>query len=154
MLQIELQPGSSVPIYRQIVDQIRVAAATGRLPAGLYLPSIRELAQHLVVNPNTVARAYQQLAQEGVIVAQQGRGSCIAERRAVYTDAERRRRVEPLVDAMLQAAIAHNIPPAELHAWIDDRLRAMGVPATPATPTTPTNPTNASGDISRKGDEA
>lgn len=135
MLQIELQPGSSVPIYRQIVDHVRVAAATGRLPAGMPLPSIRELAQQLVINPNTVARAYQQLAHEGVIVANQGRGSRIAEQRAVYTEAERRRRVEPLVDAMLQAAVAHNIAPAELHAWIDRKLRDLGATSTPSTST-------------------
>ena len=65
-LDISITTGSTVPIYRQIVDQIGRAVATGRLVAGEQVPSVRALAEELVLNPNTVARSYGDLVRDGV----------------------------------------------------------------------------------------
>ena len=66
---LRISTGSSTPIFRQIVEQVRLAAAMGTLAAGDALPSVRALAERLVVNPNTIAKAYAELSREGVIEA-------------------------------------------------------------------------------------
>jgi GntR family transcriptional regulator len=70
----DLHPESSVPIYQQIVDQITFAIASGALEPGTLIPSVRDLGHQLVVNPNTVARAFQELERGGVVAARRGRG--------------------------------------------------------------------------------
>jgi GntR family transcriptional regulator len=80
-LQIELDPRLRMPVYLQIVAQIRQQADAGRLRAGAQLPTVRHLARRLGVNFNTVARAYRLLAQEGRLSTQPGRGSFMLERR-------------------------------------------------------------------------
>ena len=92
MFRIQVTAGSSVPIYRQVIDQVRHAAASGKLPVGEPLPSVRALAAELVVNPNTIAKAYAALVRDGVIESQQGKGYSVAPRRTVYSRAERNRR--------------------------------------------------------------
>jgi GntR family transcriptional regulator len=77
------------PIYRQLVEQVRQAVASGVLRPGDRLPSVRELVIELAVNPNTVARAYQELEREGVIETPRGRGSYVADREPVIGEEER-----------------------------------------------------------------
>jgi GntR family transcriptional regulator len=101
-----ISTGSSVPIFRQIVDQVRLAAATGRLAAGDALPSVRTLAERLLVNPNTIAKAYAELARQGVIETHQGKGAVIAALRDVYTAAERQRRLAPAVEVLVREAVS------------------------------------------------
>ena len=74
-----LDPRSGIPIYQQVVEQIKHLVANGRLRPDEQLPTVRQLAVELRVNPNTVARAYTQLAEEGVISTQQGRGTYVLE---------------------------------------------------------------------------
>lgn len=92
-LQFRINPGSSQPIYRQIVDQIRHSIATGGVQPGETLPSVRALAEQLVINPNTVARAYAELARDGLVDSSQGLGVFISERRQLYSLDERKRRL-------------------------------------------------------------
>src|SRR5690242_18732327 len=73
-LLVNIDPASAVAIYEQIVDRITFAVASGTLEAGTLIPSVRELAHELVVNPNTVARAYQELERRGVVAARRGLG--------------------------------------------------------------------------------
>ena len=94
-LNILINTGSNVPIYKQITEQVRMAVATGRLTITDQLPSVRALAEDLVLNPNTVARAYADLAREGVIETRPGRGVFIIPKRKVLHPAEGRRRLEP-----------------------------------------------------------
>jgi GntR family transcriptional regulator len=75
---LHIDPTSGVPIYLQIVQQIRSAAATGVLEEGEALPSVRELAVELAVNPNTVSKAYRELQREGVISVARGSGTYVS----------------------------------------------------------------------------
>ncbi|MBS4020941.1 MAG: GntR family transcriptional regulator [Dethiobacter sp.] len=79
-----VDPHSGVPIYVQLKEQIKKAAASGLLRQGEQLPSVRELALRLTVNPNTVAKVYQELEREGVIETARGLGTFLARRKAGY----------------------------------------------------------------------
>ena len=77
--EFRLDPFSGVPVYRQLVDQVREAIATGRLKAGDQLPTIRKVAVDLAINPNTVSRSYRDLEQCGAVETLHGTGCFIAE---------------------------------------------------------------------------
>ncbi|MCX5660685.1 MAG: GntR family transcriptional regulator [Planctomycetota bacterium] len=121
-LRIVVATGSSVPIYRQVVEQVRLAAATGRAKAGDALPSVRTLAEELVVNPNTIAKAYGELVREGIAEAQPGRGVFIAAKRSVYSRAERARRVEGALEEFIHEAVCLGMPEEEIRALFEKRL--------------------------------
>lgn len=78
-MEIRIDPDSTVPIYQQVVHSIKHQVATGRLKPGEQLPTVRELATDLRINPNTVARAYDMLDSDNVITTQQGRGTYVRE---------------------------------------------------------------------------
>src|SRR6516162_5308830 len=79
MIDFSLDSKSGVPIYRQIMDQVRHGIASGRLRPGEQLPTVRGLAVDLAVNPNTVIKAYSLLEQQGVLTTEQGSGTFVAE---------------------------------------------------------------------------
>jgi GntR family transcriptional regulator len=93
-LSFSISPASDVPLFRQITQQLHRAVAVGRLKVGEQLPAVRSLAESLVVNPNTVARSYQELIREGILESRSGRGVFVAQRRQVFSDAERTRRLQ------------------------------------------------------------
>lgn len=123
--QILVVPGQRAPIYRQIVDQVRIAVATKILQAGDRLPSVRALAQELVVNPNTVAKAYAELVREGVLESQPGRGMTVAEKRTVYTVKERRRRFEVALQAFVHEAVCLDIAETEIQEAVAEALAQL-----------------------------
>jgi GntR family transcriptional regulator len=86
---LQIDPGSGVPIYRQIMDGVRYAVAGGALAAGDRLPSVRDLATALGVNPTTIQKAYGELEHLGVIETRRGQGTFVAETPPAVTDAER-----------------------------------------------------------------
>lgn len=104
-MQIRVIPGSNAAIYRQIADQIRRAVVSGQLAVGDPLPSVRQLAKELVVNPNTVAKAYAELVRDGVLETQAGRGAYVAKRRDVFTKTERLRRLDEALDSVISEAL-------------------------------------------------
>ena len=124
-LELHISTGSPTPIYRQIIDQVRHAVACGVHQPGDPLPSVRTLAEHLVVNPNTVAKAYSDLARDGVIEARQGRGYFVGDRRQVYSRAERVRRLEQALDTFLSEVFVLNFTPDEMRAALDKRLARL-----------------------------
>lgn len=126
-LDCRIATGSTTPIYRQLVDQIGLAILRGRLVPGDQLPSVRALAARLVINPNTVARAYGELARDGVVEARQGKGYFVAARRQVYTKPERRRRLAPLLDALLGEAALLDLSADDVVATVNERLREFGL---------------------------
>ena len=87
---------SGVPVYRQIMDQVIGGIATGALAAGDQIPTVRQLAVDLTINPNTVIRAYRELEIRGVLETQQGTGTFISHRKTQRDDAERRRRLSQM----------------------------------------------------------
>lgn len=124
-LDVRISTGSPVPIYRQIVDQIAHAVAAGALVPDDQLPSVRELAETLVLNPNTVARAYGELVREGVAESRQGRGVFITRRRQIYIRAERLRRLEAALDGLVNEAVFLDFSPDEIREALDRRLAAL-----------------------------
>lgn len=117
-----INTGSTTPIYKQITDQVCLAVAGGRLAVGDQLPSVRALAEELVVNPNTVARAYADLTREGIIESRAGRGVFIAQKRKIYSRAEGWRRLEPLLDSLIGEAMVLDFTPGELRAAFEEKL--------------------------------
>lgn len=130
-LEISIVVGSEVPIFRQIIDQVRLAAATGRLGEGQALPSVRALAEKLLVNPNTVAKAYAELAREKVIDTHQGRGVFVAPPRQMYTRAERLRRIAPLMSAAVAEGISLGFSIDELTDALREQYAAVAGNALP-----------------------
>jgi GntR family transcriptional regulator len=95
---IKPNPSLGVPIYLQLVEQVKHAIETGALRAGDQLPSIRPLAEELVINANTVAKAYRELEREGVVELRQGAGAFVADTaRARQGGAEKFRGAQPLI---------------------------------------------------------
>jgi GntR family transcriptional regulator len=129
----DILTGSAVPIFRQVVDQIRLAAATGRLAPGEQLPSVRALAERLLVNPNTIAKAYAELAHEKLIETRPGRGVFVAPQRQKYTRAERDRRLIPLVDAVVSEGLSLSYSADDLVELLRRRLDAVELPVTEQT---------------------
>ena len=123
--QMRVATGGTVPIYRQIRDRICEAVHSGDLKEGDQLPSVRALAETLVVNPNTVARTYADLIREGVLEGRQGKGVFVTRRRPVYTKAERLRRLGEPLDALVNEALLLGVEPAELRQLLEDRLRRL-----------------------------
>ncbi|MEM1107680.1 MAG: GntR family transcriptional regulator [Planctomycetota bacterium] len=127
----KIATGSDTPIYRQIVDQVRLAVANGQLPPGAAMPSVRALAERLVVNPNTVAKAYSRLTGEGVLVSQAGRGVFVGEARAVYSDGEAERRLDLALDAVVNTMVELRLKPDQVVKRFRQRLDAHGLSKTP-----------------------
>lgn len=124
-LELRVTPGSPTPIYRQIVEQIRRSVAGGVHKAGDPLPSIRVLAEQLVINPNTVAKAYNELIHDGVIEARQGRGYFVTDCRQIYSDIERNRRLAEAIRTFLSEALVLNFTPAEIRTLLDEEFERM-----------------------------
>jgi GntR family transcriptional regulator len=122
---VQITTGSSTPIYRQIVDQVRLAVAMGTLPASQALPSVRNLADQLVINANTVAKAYGELVRDGVLESHQGKGFFVAEKRQIYSDAERLRRLRLAVDTFIHEVVALDFTADEIRTAVDDKLAAL-----------------------------
>jgi GntR family transcriptional regulator len=123
-IAIAIQPGSTIPIYRQIVEQVCAAAMAGKIHDDEPLPSVRALAEQLVINPNTVARAYTDLAREGILEARAGRGMFISQRRQIYSTAERARRMEQAAGSFVSEAFLLGYDADEIIAHVTRRTRA------------------------------
>lgn len=121
-LKVVISTGSTTPIYKQIADQVRLGVANGKLAVEDQLPSVRTLAEELVLNPNTVARAYADLGREGLIESRSGRGVFVIRKRKVFTREEGRRRLEPLLDGLLGEAMAMDFTKDELKEMIGRKL--------------------------------
>ena len=127
--QINITTGGSVPIYRQIFAQIRLAVATGKLAPDEQVPSVRAQAERLVINPNTVARAYNDLVHEGILRSQQGRGLFVnGKQRTIFKKAERQRRLQPTLDAFVHEAVALAFSADEIMLEVRRKLSQMDMP--------------------------
>src|SRR2546421_7217406 len=104
-MHFQIDTGSRLPIYQQLAQQIREGIARGELQPEASLPSVRQLSRDLVINPNTVARAYTELEREGLLVSRPGRGIYVAQPRNDLTRAARDRRLTEQLDRWLTEAV-------------------------------------------------
>jgi GntR family transcriptional regulator len=124
-MEFQCDTTSRVPIYRQLMDQIRQGVARGRLRPGSRLPSVRVLSRDLIVNPNTVARAYTELEREGVLNTRQGLGVFVAEPQAELSAAARRERLAHALDLFLTEAVHLGFSADEVIAALTKRIRGF-----------------------------
>ena len=116
---------SSVPIYAQIVTQVKHAIAGGILRPGDPLPSLREMASHLRINPLTVTRAYRELETIGVVVTEHGRGTYVSANTGSLSDGYRREALDQVVDNMLVEARRLGATPDDICVTVETRLHLL-----------------------------
>jgi GntR family transcriptional regulator len=125
-LVFSLSPASDIPIYRQIIQHIHRAVVQGQLGLGEQLPAVRVLAEALVVNPNTVARAYQELIRDGLLESRSGIGVFVAEKmRQIFSDNERERRIEHAVEQLLYEALLLNFSLPEIRLVLENQWKTL-----------------------------
>lgn len=125
IFQINYKSGK--PIYLQLVDQIKAAAASGALQNGEALPSIRPLAEELRVNRNTIAKAYAELESLGVVETQPGRGCYLKENHAALRKDVRRKLLSEEIDQVIVQAHHLQVPHDEFLELVKERLDALDV---------------------------
>jgi len=103
-LEISIDPKSGVPLYRQIIESVKFAISRGDLAPGDKLPTVRQLAVELEVNPNTVIRAYREMEIEGVLDPQQGSGTFVTDRRPEVDALEKRRMLDQILTELIARA--------------------------------------------------
>jgi len=124
---ISVDLGDQTPIYKQLIASIKELTNRAELRPGDRLPTVRQLAQDLGVNLNTVARAYRELANQGILSVRQGRGASVVSARGRYGAAEQenlRKRLKRLVNE----AVSVGVGSQELHAMIDAELHRLKEP--------------------------
>jgi GntR family transcriptional regulator len=122
---IQILSGSNEPIYSQIVEQIRQAIAKGQLGTGEKLPAVRKLASDLVVNPNTVAKAYTLLEQAGMVTTKSGSGTFIADPKMRTSDPADMNVLAERMDAIIGRAINLGINRNDLIKMFSDRVNTF-----------------------------
>jgi GntR family transcriptional regulator len=116
-MQLSIEPNNGIPIYEQLVRQIKFAVAEGVLVPGQVIPSVRDMAKQLAINPNTVQRAYFQLQTEEVLQSLRGRGVAVCEGARKQCVADRQQLLAERLSAVLDEAIRSGLD--------EDRLRTM-----------------------------
>jgi GntR family transcriptional regulator len=124
-MQIHISTGDGVPIYQQIVNQIKYLVSSGRLTAGEELPPIRTLAEKLVVNPNTVARAYRELEAAGIVEKRRTAGTYVSDQGSPLARRERLKILSERIDALLAEARQMDVEFEELVKLAERRHSAM-----------------------------
>jgi GntR family transcriptional regulator len=118
----DIRKDSAVPIYEQIATQVIFGVASGMLDVGSRIQSVRELASELVVNANTVARAYQELERAGVLTARRGLGMEITEEAPALCEERRRQLVQARVREALREAVASGLDADDVRRLVEEEL--------------------------------
>jgi GntR family transcriptional regulator len=118
----DIEPDGPVPIYEQIVAQVIYGVAAGTLGPGLTIPSVRELAERLVVNPNTVARAFQELERAGIVTPRRGLGMEVTAEAPGLCRARRQEIVRERIRAALREAASSALTPDQIRKIVDEEL--------------------------------
>ena len=125
-LQIRLDPGSSIPFYRQIILQVEMAIADGRVTTGYRLPTVRGLAVDLQINPNTVAKAYSELEIRGLVSTQHGTGTFIGEWSPAPSEVDREQLLSQLVHEFMSQLGSYGFTVDDLRAYLREESAKDG----------------------------
>lgn len=128
-MAMHLNPTSGVPLYLQLIEQIKLGIETGVIRAGEQLPSVRKMAEDLVINPNTVARAYRELEQERVIELRHGAGAFVAE--GIIPRAKLMSQAQTVIQTALDRLSAWNLTEDEIRRLVESDFarRRMAKPS-------------------------
>src|SRR5438128_8509279 len=118
-------PSSGVPIYLQLMEQVKHSIETGALRPGEQLPGMRPLAEELVVNPNTVAKAYRELEHEGVVELRQGAGAFVTDKAPTKKDADKVRASQAIVASAIEKMRARGVTDDEIRRLVEAELSGM-----------------------------
>ena len=118
-------PSSGLPIYLQLMEQVKYGIETGALGPGEELPGIRRVAVELVVNPNTVAKAYRELEHEGLIELRQGAGAFVVQSARARVLAQKLRNAQPILSALVAKLSEIGLGQEEMRRWFEAELMAL-----------------------------
>jgi GntR family transcriptional regulator len=121
---LRLNQSSGIPLYLQLMEQVKHAVETGALKSGDQLPTIRKLAEDLVMNPNTVARAYRELEHEGIIELKHGSGAFISESTAWKTKVSKK--AQAVVQSAVERLVASGLSASEIRRLVENELALLG----------------------------
>jgi GntR family transcriptional regulator len=122
-MELQIDPSSRVPIYRQLAGQLREAVARGKLQPDERLPSVRELSRSLIANPNTIARVYTELEREGILNTRPGLGVFVARPKDDLTKKVRKERFQELLDHFLTEAVHLGFAAEEVLDSVAERVK-------------------------------
>lgn len=120
---LRLNQSSGIPLYLQLMEQVKHAVETGALRSGDQLPAIRKMAEDLVMNPNTVARAYRELEHEGIIELKHGSGAFISE--SVTWKSKTMRKAQPVVQSAIERLAASGLTEDEIRRLVENELALL-----------------------------
>ena len=124
-MRIHITLTDGVPIYRQIVNQVKYLVASGRLAPGDELPPIRVLAEQLLINPNTVARSYRELETAGILISRRGAGTYVSDQGSPLARKERVRIISERIDGLLAEAQQMDIGIDKVIDLVHSRNKAL-----------------------------
>jgi len=127
-MQMTLDNTSHRPVYQQIIDHIKRDVALGRLIRDDKLPTVRKLAAQLIINPNTIAKAYRQLEQDGIIVTKPGSGAFIAQLNSNLSESVRQKIILDQIELLIVDAIHMQITQVTLLQWFNQALEKFAFP--------------------------
>lgn len=127
-MQIHITQADGTPFYQQVVNQVKFLVASGRLEEGEQLPPVRRLAEQLLVNPNTVARAYRELESEGVVLSRRGAGVFVSDVGSPLSRKEKTRILHERIDALLTESSQLGVGVDSLLKLIEQRHRKFETP--------------------------
>jgi GntR family transcriptional regulator len=122
---LDIDPNSPIPIYDQIVTQVIFQVASGALEPGELIKSVRELAPQILVHPNTVARAYQELERRGVVVARRGKGMEVTPDAPRLCREQRQDIVRARIREALREAVSSALAPEDIRQLVDEELERV-----------------------------
>ena len=127
-MQIRIDNASGRPVYQQIINHIKRDIALGRLDTDEKLPTVRQLAAQLAINPNTIAKAYRQLEQEGIIVTKPGAGAFVANLDSNLSKAVRKKLVTEELERIIVDAFHMQIDKQNLADWFKNAVEKFNLP--------------------------
>jgi GntR family transcriptional regulator len=127
-MQIRIDNASGRPVYQQIIDHVKRDIALGRLTRDEKLPTVRQLAGRLAINPNTIAKSYRQLEQEGIIVTKPGAGAFVANLDSNLSKAVRKRIIREQLERIAVEAFHMQIDTKSLSQWFGDAVEKFNLP--------------------------